>query len=113
MGIKPLRAPASPAVKNLRFSPLLHVLLALPMLISGCDGYRAATKAQVDEEVQRQMGNSFAAKLVFERTDGVYDYYLIEDQAGANILERYRVPHGDQGDTRPAGHVIVLPATGP
>jgi hypothetical protein len=113
MRSKPPRTSASSAVNNLWRFPLLSALAGVIFFVGGCNGYKTATKAQVDDEVQRYEGNSFGAKLVFEKTDGVYDYYLIEDQTGQNVFDRYRVPHGDQGDTSPAENVIVLPATVP
>jgi hypothetical protein len=47
-----------------------------------------------------------------EVTDGIYDYYRVETLAG-NPIERYRVPHGDQGNTKPADRTIAFPATNP
>ncbi len=71
--------------------PRCFVVLFAAGLLCAAGCYATATKAQVDEQVQRLQGNSLSAKLVFVRSDDHFDYYRIEDLSG-NLLERYRVP---------------------
>ena len=73
---------------------LILALFILPALaLCGC--YATVSKSELDDRVMRGYAKSFPDKLIFERSDARYDYYVIVDGLGGATRERYRVPRPD------------------